>query len=68
MLACVYFCRNIRRQLKYKPNKQYNEITACNIASVHRNTAYDNIQNGTEYVECGGSSQGSLYECVNYQD
>lgn len=68
MLACVYFCRNIWLQLKYKPNKLYNEITACNIASVHRNTAYDNKQNGTEYVEFRESSQGSLYECINDQD
>nr|XP_034319271.1 multiple epidermal growth factor-like domains protein 10 [Crassostrea gigas] len=63
--------RNRRLQLKYKPNKQYNEISTCNTVVVHNNTAYDKVdkvENRAEYLECGEFNQASVYECVSSLD
>lgn len=57
--------------MKYKPNKQYNEISACNTVVLHNNTAYDKVdkvENRAEYLECGEFNQASLYECVSSLD
>lgn len=54
--------------MKYKPNKQYNEISARNTVVVHNNTAYETVENRAEYLECGEFNQASLYECVNSLD
>lgn len=54
--------------MKYKPNKQYNEISARNAVVVHNNTAYETVENRAEYLECGEFNQASLYECVNSMD
>lgn len=52
----------------YRPNKQYNEISARNTVVVHNNTAYETVENRAEYLECGEFNQASLYECVNSLD
>lgn len=68
ILDFIYLYRNRRLQMKYKPNKQYNEISARNTVVVHNNTAYETVENRAEYLECGEFNQASLYECVNSLD
>lgn len=68
ILDNIYLCRNIWLQIKYKPNKQYNEISVCNSTTVHRNTAYDTVENNAACLECGEFNQASLYESIKDQD
>lgn len=68
ILDNIYLCRNIWLQIKYKPNKQYNKISVCNSTTVHRNTAYDTVENNAAYLECGEFNQASLYESIKDQD
>lgn len=53
ILDNIYLCRNRWLQIKYKLNKQYNEISVCNSTTVHRNTAYDTVENNAACPECG---------------
>lgn len=39
--------------MKYKLNKQYNEISVCNIVVVYNNIVYEIVENRVEYLECG---------------
>lgn len=68
ILDLISLYRNRRLQMKYKPNKQYNEISTCNTVVVHNNTAYDEVENRAVYLEYGEFNQASLYECVNTLD
>lgn len=47
--------------MKYKPKKQYNEISARNTVVVHNNTAYETVENRAEYLECGEFNQASQF-------